>query len=125
METAYREFFAAVVDDDAEMRMAIEGLLRSAGYTAKGFGSAEEFWGSPQKNNTDCLILDVGLPGINGIELQTRLSRSVDIVFVSGISDNTGLIRAQALCAGAVAFLRKPFGDQQLLRAVETSCAAG
>jgi FixJ family two-component response regulator len=57
---------------------------------------------------------------MNGIELQAHLSRSVDIVFVSGITDNNGLMKAQSLCAGAVAFLRKPFSDDEFLRAVRS-----
>jgi FixJ family two-component response regulator len=121
METGQRGRVIAIVDDDTAVREEIESLLRSAGYTAKVFGSAEEFLESRHENNTVCLILDVDLPGMNGIELQTHLSRSVDIVFVSGITDNNGLTKAQALCGGAVAFLRKPFSDDDLLRAVRTS----
>jgi FixJ family two-component response regulator len=113
--------FVAVVDDEAALREATESLLRSAGYAARGFSSAEEFLQSRYRDDAGCVVLDIGLPGISGIELQKRLSGSVHIVFVSGADDGDGRMQAQALRSGAIAFLRKPFSDCDLLRAIDAS----
>ena len=105
------QHFVAVVDDEGALREATESLLRSAGYAARGFSSAEEFLCSRYRDDAGCLVLDIRLPGISGIELQKRLLGSVHIVFISGADDSDGRMQAQALRRGAIAFLRKPFSD--------------
>jgi FixJ family two-component response regulator len=108
------------VDDDESVREALESLLRSAGFKAEVFASAEQFLSSDRAREVDCLIVDVRMPGMNGLELQRQLAAGglrVPIVFISAHGDE--LARAQALRAGAVAFLRKPFSEQALLNAVQ------
>jgi len=109
----------AVVDDDASLREALRGLLRSAGFHAEVFASAEEFLRSGRVRGTACLILDVRMPGMSGVELQERLMASdlaVPIVFISAHGDEE--VRALALERGAVDFLQKPFSDDALLIAI-------
>jgi len=109
----------AVVDDDASLREALKGLLRSAGFRAEVFSSAEEFLRSGRLRGTACLILDVRMPGMSGVELQERLMRTdpaVPIVFISAHGDEE--VRALALERGAVEFLQKPFSDEALLSAI-------
>jgi FixJ family two-component response regulator len=109
----------AVVDDDASLREALKGLLRSAGFHAEVFASAEEFLRSGRLRGTACLILDVRMPGMSGVELQERLmgtDPAVPIVFISGHGDEE--VRALALERGAVEFLQKPFSDEALLNAI-------
>jgi FixJ family two-component response regulator len=109
----------SVVDDDASMREAIRGLLRSAGFEAEVFASAEEFLTSGRLSDTTCLVLDVRMPGMSGIELQERLVASghaVPIIFVTAHADEDE--RARALDRGAVDCLRKPFSDDALLDAI-------
>ncbi len=109
----------AVVDDDALLREALRGLLRSAGFHAEVFASAEEFLRSGRVRGTACLILDVRMPGMSGVELQERLMASnlaVPIVFISAHGDEE--VRALALERGAVDFLQKPFSDEALLSAI-------
>jgi FixJ family two-component response regulator len=109
----------SVVDDDDSVREALESLLRSAGFKAEVFASAEQFLNSDRAREVDCLIVDVRMPGMNGLELQRRLAAGgsrVPIVFITAHGDE--LARAHALRAGAVAFLRKPFSEQALLNAV-------
>ncbi len=109
----------SVVDDDASVREAIRGLLRSAGFDAEVFGSAEEFLGSGRLAGTTCLVLDVRMPGMSGIELRERLIASghaVPIIFITAHADEDE--RARALDRGAVDCLRKPFSDDALLDAI-------
>lgn len=108
----------AVVDDERLMREAIGNLLRSAGFSAEGFASAEDFLRSSSCAATSCVVLDMQLPGMSGLELQQRMGElgfRAPIVFVSATD---GHPREQALRAGALAFLRKPFLDEELLTAV-------
>ncbi len=119
-----RQFVIAVVDDELAVREAAENLLRSAGFCAECFASAEDLLGSPRLWTTRCLVLDVGLPGMNGLQLQQHLlilGLRVPIIFITADEDVGGHIRTQALRAGALAFLRKPFFDHDLLRAVQTA----
>ena len=112
----------AIVDDDELFRRSIERLVRSAGFRVEVFGSAEEFLERGDMDRTACAILDMKLPGMNGLELQRQLMmrpRLVPIVFVSGHED--ALMRANALRAGAIAFLKKPFDDSTLLDALARS----
>ena len=108
-----------VVDDDASVREGVAGLLRSAGVTAKTFASAEEFLAAPRPKIPSCLVLDVNLPGVNGLDLQQELAKSdvqIPIIFLTGHGDIP--ITVRALKAGAANFLTKPFDDEELLNAI-------
>ena len=112
-----------VVDDDASAREGVAGLIRSAGLMAKTFASGEEFLAAPRPRMPSCLVLDVNLPGLNGLELQRELAKSgvqLPIVFLTGHGDIPMTVRA--LKAGAANFLTKPFDDEELLNAVR-QCA--
>jgi FixJ family two-component response regulator len=114
-----------VVDDDAFVREALKALLKSAGYHAEVFESAEEFLDSGQLAHTACLILDVGMPGIGGLELHRRLVASgegVPVIFITAHGDEE--LRAQALEAGAADYLYKPFSEGTLLDAIARSIAS-
>jgi len=114
----------SIVDDDASVREAIESLMKSVGYIPRVFPSAGDFLDSVDLNDTGCLILDVQMPGMNGLELQNRLIASqcrVPIIFISAHSDADA--RARALEAGAVGFLQKPFSEDALLDAIKSSLA--
>ena len=108
-----------VVDDDASAREGVARLIRSAGLMTKTFASGEEFLAAPRPKVPSCLVLDVNLPGVNGLELQQELSKSpaqVPIIFLTGHGDIPMSVRA--LKAGAANFLTKPFNDEDLLNAV-------
>jgi FixJ family two-component response regulator len=108
-----------VIDDDVLVRQALEDCMESAGYVVKGFASAEEFLGSGSIRDAACLILDVQLPGITGLELQYELAAAdnrVPIVFVSG--HGTGANRETAVRQGAAGFLAKPFRREELLNII-------
>jgi FixJ family two-component response regulator len=112
----------SIVDDDQLFRRSIERLVRSAGFRVEAFGSAEDFLRQGDLDRTACAILDMKLPGMDGLDLQQRLiarSRPMPIVFVSAHDD--AIVRANALRAGAVAFLKKPFDDSTLLDALDRS----
>ena len=107
-----------VVDDDASAREGVAGLIRSAGLMAKTFASGEEFLAAPRPKMPSCLVLDVNLPGLSGLELQRELAKSgvqVPIIFLTGHGDIPMTVRA--LKAGAANFLTKPFDDEELLNA--------
>src|SRR4051812_23487518 len=113
-----------VVDDDQSVREALASLIRSAGWNAEVFVSADEFLAAPRSETPSCLVLDVGLPGLSGLDLQSRLAQTgqrIPIVFITGLGDVPMTVRAMK--AGAVEFLTKPFQEQELLdgisRAVE------
>ena len=109
-----------VVDDDASILKSLSRLLRSAGYTAETFASAEEFLGREHFNGIGCLLLDVRMPGLSGMDLQDELSRadySMPIIFITGHGNIP--MSVQAMKKGAVDFLTKPFDDEQLLEAVK------
>src|SRR5882672_7986141 len=110
----------AIVDDDELFRRSIERLVRSAGFTVEAFGSAEDFLERGSLDRTACAILDMRLPGMNGLDLQQRLittSRPMPIVFVS--AHDEAVMRANAFKAGAIAFLKKPFDNITLLNALQ------
>jgi len=114
----------SVVDDDDSVREAIESLLKSVGYGVELCASAEEFLNLGSRQETACLILDVQMPGMSGLELQCRLAaanRSIPIIFISAHSDENA--RARALAAGAIAFLQKPFSEAALLDAINACLA--
>ena len=111
----------AIVDDDASVRRSTRRLVRAFGYDAEAFGSAEEFLDSAALAKTACLILDVRMPGMDGLELQRHLAAGehrIPIAFLTGHA--TDLEEREALRAGAVAFLRKPVGRDALLAALRT-----
>jgi FixJ family two-component response regulator len=103
----------AVVDDDESVREATANLLRSSGYDADVFASAEEFLKSRHAFARPCLILDVHLPEMDGLKLQSRLENRVPIVFITAYFD--ARTRSRALRAGAIAFLHKPYSEEELL----------
>jgi len=114
----------SIVDDDAAVRQATEALVRSLGHRAATFASAEEFLNSDRLQETSCLITDVQMPGMTGIELQHRLSaagRRCPVIVVTG-SPDAGL-RAHAIAAGAVGVLGKPFSDETLIACLDGALA--
>ena len=109
-----------VVDDDAGVRAAIQGLLKSAGLRCESFRSAEEFLRRNQPDGPSCLVLDISLPGVNGLEFQRELADTgfqIPIIFITGHGDIPMTVKAMK--SGAVEFLTKPFVDQELLDAIE------
>jgi FixJ family two-component response regulator len=111
-----------IVDDDIDVRESIQELLESVGLHSKSFGTAQEFLTSPRSEGPSCLILDVRLPGISGLDLQHELRRgkvSIPIIFLTAYADVPMSVRA--IKSGAVEFLTKPFRHQDLLDAVQRS----
>jgi FixJ family two-component response regulator len=111
--------FVAIVDDDDLMRSALQGLLKQAGLPARAFGSAEEFLSSGERHQTGCLIADIRMPGMTGLDLQATLNAEqirIPTIFITAHGDVR--MRMQALRAGAVEFLTKPFDDEVLLESV-------
>ncbi len=112
----------SVVDDDESVRESLSGLIRSVGFGALVFASAEEFLSSNRLLDTDCLILDVRMPGMNGLELQRRLAAShtsIPVIFITAHGDEEARVRA--LNGGAVEYLLKPFSEEALLSADSSS----
>lgn len=118
------EACVVVIDDDTEFRESLERLLRSAGLHARTFGSIAEFVRFELPDSPTCLVLDVRMPGMSGLELQRDLAASgvaLPIVFITGHGDIP--MTVQAMKAGAIEFLTKPFRDQDLLDAVNVGLA--
>jgi FixJ family two-component response regulator len=112
----------AIVDDDTSMRNALQGLLKSVGLPSRAFASAEEFLDSGEQHQTACLITDIRMPGISGLELQSRLNAEncrIPTIFITAHGDTQ--MRMRALRAGAVEFLAKPFDDEALLETVRAA----
>jgi FixJ family two-component response regulator len=108
-----------IIDDDASIRNSIQGLLKAAGLRSESFASAQEFLCRSGADGPSCLILDVRLPGVNGLEFQRKLSEAgilTPIIFVTGHGDIP--MTVQAMKSGAVEFLTKPFRDEDLLDAI-------
>jgi FixJ family two-component response regulator len=111
-----------IVDDDDLMRSALQGLLKAVGLPARTFASAEEFLQSGQQYQTACLIADIRMPGMSGLELQAKLNAEhcrIPTIFITAHGD--AKMRLQALRAGAVEFLAKPFDDEALLESVRAA----
>jgi FixJ family two-component response regulator len=118
--------FVSIVDDDESVRESLRGLIRSVGLAVRVFASAEEFLTSEHLGKTDCLILDVHMPGMNGLELQRQLAASVyniPIIFITAHGSDEG-VRSRALRDGAVAYLTKPFSEEGLLNAINAAVTA-
>jgi FixJ family two-component response regulator len=108
-----------VVDDDVSVRESLEALIRTAGWQSETFASAEEFLSRPRVHAPSCLVLDVSLPDLNGLDLQKRVTADridMPIIFITAYGDVP--MSVQAMKAGAVEFLTKPFGDDVLLGAI-------
>ncbi len=108
-----------VIDDDAAVRESIQGLLKSVGLHSDSFGTAQEFLTSERSDGPSCLVLDIRLPGINGLDFQRQLADAgvhIPIIFITGHGDIPMTVRAMK--SGAVEFLTKPFRDQDLLDAI-------
>jgi FixJ family two-component response regulator len=112
----------AVVDDDDLMRTALRGLLKSVGLLAQSFASAEDFLKCGQQHATACLITDIRMPGMSGLELQAQLNADhcrIPTIFITAHGD--ARMRVQAMRVGAVEFLAKPFDDEALLESVRAA----
>jgi FixJ family two-component response regulator len=113
------KFIVMIVDDDESVRRAARRLIKSFGFAVETFASAEDFLTSGRLPQTACLVLDVQMPGLNGLELQSRLiseGHQVPIVFITAFNDDNA--RDQALRAGAVGYLVKPFEEADLLNGI-------
>ena len=122
MATQAKLKLVAIVDDDELMRGALQGLLKAVGLAARAFASAEEFLNSGPQHETACLIADIRMPGMSGLELQAKLKAehfSIPTIFITAHGDEK--MRMQALRAGASEFLTKPFDDEVLLENVRAA----
>jgi FixJ family two-component response regulator len=122
MSTQVKSKFIAVLDDDDSVRSALQGLLKAVGLPAQAFASAEEILKSSQLQQIACLIADIRMPGMSGLELQAKLNAErcrIPIIFITAHGD--AKMRMQALRAGAVEFLAKPFDDEALLESVRAA----
>jgi len=122
MVTQTKPALVAILDDDELIRSALQGLLKAVGLPAQAFRSAEEFLKSEQRQQIACLIADIRMPGMSGLELQAKLKNErcrIPIIFVTAHGDEK--MRMQALRAGAVEFLAKPFDDEVLLESVRAA----
>ncbi len=112
----------SIVDDDDFFRNSLDNLIRSVGFRVQGFSSAEAFLNSDQVRDTACLILDVRMPGMSGLELQRQIVAAnwrIPIIFVTSYAD--GDEKVQALEAGAVDYLYKPFREEDLINAIDAA----
>ncbi len=122
MDIQSKTKLVAIVDDDDSMRSALQGLLKAVGLAAQAFASAEEFLKSGQQRQTACLIADIRMPGMSGLELQAKLNAEhcrIPTIFITAHGDEK--MRMQALRAGAVEFMAKPFNDEALLDSVRAA----
>ena len=112
----------SIVDDDDALRTSLENLIRSVGLRTQGFTSAEAFLSSNHVPETRCLVLDMRMAGMSGLELQRQMAAAkspIPIIFITAHEDDSQ--RSQALEAGAVAFLHKPFYEEELLNAIDAA----
>jgi FixJ family two-component response regulator len=122
MASEVKTKLVAIVDDDEFMRGALQGLLKAVGLPARAFASAEEFLQSGLHRETACLIADIRMPGMSGLELQAKLNSercSIPTIFITAHGD--AKMRMQALRAGATEFLTKPFDDEVLLENIRAA----
>ncbi len=116
----------SVVDDDQSVRESLGRLIRSVGYGVQVFGSAEEFLSASQGRQADCLILDIRMPGMSGLELQRELSASncgLPVIFITAHGSDEQA-RTRALGAGAVAYLLKPLREEEVLKAIDAALSS-
>jgi FixJ family two-component response regulator len=116
----------SVVDDDHSVRESLARLIRSVGFGVQVFGSAEEFLSASQGRQADCLILDIRMPGMSGLELQRQLSASncgLPVIFITAHGSDEQA-RARALGAGAVAYLLKPLREEEVLKAIDAALSS-
>jgi FixJ family two-component response regulator len=116
----------SVIDDDSSVRAAIDNLLSSHGYLVRTFASAEEFLQSPRLHDSSCVVADVQMPGMSGLDLLMRTStrgHSIPFIFVTAFPEDN--VRDRALKAGAIGFLAKPFAAPDLIKRVETAVRRG
>jgi len=122
MATENETRIVSIVDDDESIRGALQGLMKMAGIPALVFGSAEEFLDSGQQSRTGCLIADIRMPGMSGLQLQSKLNSDhhrIPIIFITAHGDEN--VRIEAVRAGAVEFLTKPFDKEVLLDSVRAA----
>jgi FixJ family two-component response regulator len=116
----------SVVDDDHSVRESLARLIRSVGFGVQVFGSAEEFLSAGRSRKPDCLILDIRMPGMNGLELQRELSatdRDLPVIFITAHGSDEE-VRGRALGAGAVDYLLKPLKEEEVLKAIEAALSS-
>lgn len=116
----------SVVDDDHSVRESLARLIRSVGFGVQVFGSAEEFLGAAHGREPDCLILDIRMPGMNGLELQHELTASVrdlPVIFITAHGSDAE-VRGRALRAGAVDYLLKPLKEEEVLKAIDVALSS-
>ena len=121
-DTVIKTGIVAIVDDDEPLREALGSVMKAAGFLAEAFPSAEDFLASPHRQNTSCLILDIRLPGMSGVELQKRLldaKSSVPIVFLTAHGDTS--LRDLVMKAGAAGYLNKPVRSDALLKEIQAA----
>lgn len=114
----------AIVDDDDSVREATKGLMRSAGFAAEAFSSGEEFLRSTHLNSTACLVTDINMPGMSGLDLHRRVSalrKRIPTILITAYPNDTD--RARALSEGVVCYLVKPFSNDQLFKCVRAALA--
>jgi FixJ family two-component response regulator len=122
MARARKEKMVAIVEDDESYRAAVQRLLRSAGLSVQSFASAEDFLSSGRQRETGCLIADIRMPGMSGLDLQSKLNSDhcpIPTIFITAHGDEK--MRLQAMRGGAVKFLAKPFDGEILLEAVRVA----
>jgi len=122
MATLASNKLIAIVDDDDSVRGALQGMLKAIGLRARAFASGEEFLNSGDQHQTACLITDIRMPGMSGLELQAKLNAEqckIPTIFITAHGD--AKMRMQALRAGAVEFLAKPFDDDVLVESVRAA----
>jgi len=122
MATENKTRIVSIVDDDESIREALQGLMKMAGIPALVFASAEEFLDSGQQSRTGCLIADIRMPGMSGLQLQSKLNSDhhrIPIIFITAHGDEN--VRIEAVRAGAVEFMTKPFDKEMLLDSVRAA----
>jgi FixJ family two-component response regulator len=118
--------FIAIVDDDESVREAVKGLVRSIGLSAEAFASAEDFLRSPHLSRAACLVTDLNMPGMSGLDLHCHLTmvrKSIPTVLITAYP--TDSVRARALSAGVICYLAKPFSEDDLLDCVRSALDGG